>query len=114
MLFFQPDKRKIGITLLLILILLIGAFFTTEFDSDRSDDYTRDPGLLIILLLPVTLISGAYNTLACGDFMDCGMGLQGMPFMMGLLSLILELIYLYSIACTIVVLIDKFKKKKSG
>jgi hypothetical protein len=111
--FFQPDKRKIGITVSLIIILLAGLTFSKEFDSDQSDDYTRDAGLFMIILLPLTLISGVYNSLSCGNFMDCGMNSQEMSDMIGIFSFILELLYLYTIACAIVTLIDKSKKKSS-
>jgi len=108
--FFRPDKYKIGTTFLLILLLMVGLYLNQERDANLSDDYTRDAGVMIILSLPLTIIHGLNNLISCGDLITCGIESGSTPGLVSFFGLILELSYLYLIACTIVFLIRKYRK----
>ena len=108
--FFEPNRYNVGVTFILIVIFMMGSFVTLEFDSNKSDDYTRDAGLMIILTLPLTIIGGAYNLAFCCDMLSCGLDSTGPTAIISFFGLILEILYLYTIACSLVFLVRKFWK----
>jgi len=96
---------------LLIVIFMMGSFVTLEYDANKSDDYTRDAGAWIVLTLPLTIIAGIDNLMTCGNMLSCGLDSFGPAPIISFFGLILELLYLYLIACSIVFLIRKFSKR---
>lgn len=109
--FFEPNRYNVGVTFVLLLVFMMGSFVMLESDANKSDDYTRDAGFMVILTVPLTLIAGLDNLATCGDMLSCGIDSTGPLPIISFFGLILELLYLYTIACAIVFVVRKFSKR---